>query len=195
MTFVINGDKEQFLISYRQIINNKIMKKLLVLGMFAIMGGVAQAQEGFKLGGHIGAPLGDAADVSSVTLGIDAGYMWNITKGLDIGVTTGYSHFFGKDHVDDFGFVPIAAAGKYKFDKLPLFVALDLGAAISTNSDRNSGLYIAPKVGYQMKNTELYLGFQNISTRYKYYDGYWGNYRSDRFNVGAINFGVNFFLK
>jgi hypothetical protein len=29
--------------------------------------------------------------------------MWNITKGLDIGATTGYSHFFGKDNVDDFG--------------------------------------------------------------------------------------------
>ncbi|MUH01853.1 hypothetical protein F7734_60230 [Scytonema sp. UIC 10036] len=29
-------------------------------------------------------------------------------KGLDIGATTGYSHFFGKDNVDDFGFIPIA---------------------------------------------------------------------------------------
>ncbi|MFC3157784.1 hypothetical protein ACFOEQ_04170 [Chryseobacterium arachidis] len=46
------------------------------------------------MGAHVGAPLGDAADAASVTLGIDAAYMWNITKGLDIGVTTGYSHFF-----------------------------------------------------------------------------------------------------
>jgi hypothetical protein len=168
------------------------MKKLLLLGAFALLGGVAQAQEGFRLGGHIGAPLGDASDASSVTLGIDAAYMWNITKGLDIGVTTGYSHFFGKDRFDDFGFVPIAASGKYKFDKIPLFVGLDLGAAISTKDYINSGLYVAPRVGYQMKRAELYLGFQNVSSKYKNRDYYWD--RNDRFSFGAINFGANFFL-
>jgi hypothetical protein len=167
------------------------MKKLLLMGAFALLGGVAQAQEGFRLGGHIGAPLGDAADAASVTIGIDAAYMWNITKGLDIGATTGYSHFFGKDNVDDFGFIPIAASGKYTFSKVPLFVGLDLGAAISTRDYINSGLYVAPRVGYQLKNTELYLGFQNIGSKYK--DPYWrGN---DRFNFGAINFGANFFLR
>lgn len=169
------------------------MKKLLLLGAFALLGGLAQAQEGFRLGAHVGAPLGDASDAASVTLGIDAAYMWNITKGLDIGATTGYSHFFGKDNVDDFGFVPIAASGKYRFSKIPLFVGLDLGAAISTKDYINSGLYIAPRVGYQVKNIELYLGFQNISSKYKYRDYYWDH--NDRFNFGAVNFGVNFFLK
>ena len=169
------------------------MKRLLLLGVFAVFGGMAHAKEGFSRGAHIGAPLGDAADAASVTIGIDAAYMWNITKGLDIGATTGYSHFFGKDQVDDFGFVPIAASGKYKFDKIPLFVGLDLGAAISTRDYINSGLYVAPRVGYQMKNGELYLGYQNISTRYKNHGGYW--YDDDRYNFGAVNFGVNFFLK
>lgn len=169
------------------------MKKLFLLGAFALLGGVSQAQEGFRLGGHIGAPLGDAGDAASVTLGIDAAYMWKITKNLDLGATTGYSHFFGKDKFDDFGFVPLAVSGKYKFDKVPLFVGLDLGAAISTKNYINSGLYVAPRVGYQMKNVELYLGFQNISSKYKNRDYYW--YTSDRFNFGAINFGVNFFLK
>ncbi|KUJ53194.1 hypothetical protein [Chryseobacterium sp. JAH] len=169
------------------------MKKLLLLGAFAVFGGAAHAQEGFKLGGHVGAPLGNAADAASVTIGIDAAYMWNITKGLDIGATTGYSHFFGKDRVDDFGFVPVAASGKYKFDKLPLFVALDLGAAISTRDYINSGLYIAPKVGFQMRNAELYLGFQSISSKYRNRDYYWNG--NDRFNFGAVNFGVNFYLK
>jgi hypothetical protein len=71
------------------------MKKLLLLGAFALLGGVAQAQEGFKIGGHIGVPVSDASDVSSFTLGV-AAYMWNIAKGLDLGVTTGYSHFLRK---------------------------------------------------------------------------------------------------
>lgn len=169
------------------------MKKLLLLGAFALLGGAMQAQEGFRLGGHVGAPLGDASDAASVTVGIDAAYMWNITKGLDIGATTGYSHFFGKDNVDDFGFIPIAASGKYKFAKIPLFVGLDLGAAISTKDYINSGLYIAPRVGYQMKRAELYLGFQNIASKYKNHDYYW--YGDNNYNFGAINFGVNFFLK
>ncbi len=91
------------------------MKKLLVLGAFALLGGAAQAQEGFKIGGHIGVPVSDASDVSSFTLGVDAAYMWNITKGLDLGVTTGYSHFFGKDHFDDFGFIPVAVSGNTYF--------------------------------------------------------------------------------
>lgn len=170
------------------------MKRLLLLGAFALFGGIAHAQEGFRLGGHVGAPLGDASDAASVTVGVDAAYMWNITKGLDIGATTGYSHFFGKDNVDDFGFIPIAASGKYKFAKIPLFVGLDLGAAISTKNYINSGLYIAPRVGYQMKNVELYLGFQNISSRYKNHGGYYW-YDDNRYNFGAVNFGVNFFLK
>jgi hypothetical protein len=171
------------------------MKKLLLVGAFALLGVGVQAQEGFRLGAHVGAPLGDAGDAASVTLGIDAAYMWHITKGLDIGATTGYSHFFGKDHVDDFGFVPIAASGKYKFSKIPLFVGLDLGAAISTKDYINSGLYVAPRVGYQMKNVELYLGFQNISSRYKNRDYVYDWRDNDRFNFGAVNFGVNFFLK
>ncbi|SIQ34145.1 hypothetical protein SAMN05880574_110104 [Chryseobacterium sp. RU37D] len=169
------------------------MRKLLLLGAFALLGGLMQAQEGFRLGGHVGAPLGDASDAASFTIGVEAAYMWNITKGLDIGATTGYSHFFGKDNADDFGFIPIAVSGKYKFDKLPLFVEMDLGAAISTRNYINSGLYIAPRVGYQMKNAELYLGFQNISSKHKHYDYYW--FGDDRFNFGAINLGVNFFLK
>ncbi len=32
------------------------MKKLLLVGAFALLGGAAQAQEGLKLGGHIGVP-------------------------------------------------------------------------------------------------------------------------------------------
>jgi hypothetical protein len=53
------------------------------------------------------------------------------------------------------------------------FCRTGFGAAISTKNYINSGLYVAPRVGYQMKNTELYLGFQNISSRYKDHGPYW----------------------
>lgn len=172
------------------------MKKLLILGAFAALGTVANAQTGFKLGAHVGAPVGDASNLSSVSLGIDAAYMWNVAKGLDVGATTGYSHFFGKNNFDDFGFIPLAASGKYRFSKIPLFVGLDLGAAISTNSNINTGFYIQPKVGYQMKNTEFYLGFQNVSSGSKHHRGYYeGYYWDDKYSFGSVNLGVNFYLK
>lgn len=168
------------------------MKKLLLLGAFALFGGVAQAQSGFKLGGHIGAPVGDASKVAAFTLGVDAAYMWTVMKGLDVGVTSGYSHFFGKDRWEDFGFIPLAASGKYKFNGIPLFVGLDLGGAISTKDGIDSGLYVYPKVGFQLPKAELYLGYQNIGSE----RGDWDRDRDRRIdsNFGAINLGVNFFL-
>ncbi|KAA2223470.1 hypothetical protein [Chryseobacterium sediminis] len=166
------------------------MKKLLLLGAFALLGGAAQAQEGFKIGGHIGVPVSDASDVSSFTLGVDAAYMWNIAKGLDLGVTTGYSHFFGKDHFDDFGFVPVAVSGKYRFSGAPIFVGLDLGYGISTKDGVDGGFYAQPKFGYQMSKGELYIGYQSISNK-RDLPG-WGSYS---WNVGAVNIGYNFFLK
>jgi hypothetical protein len=167
------------------------MKKLLLLGAFTLFGGLANAQSGFKLGGHIGAPVGDAADYASFTLGVDAAYMWNIMKGLDVGVASGYSHFFGKDRWDDFGFIPLAASVKYRFNGLPLFVGLDLGGAISTKDGVDSGLYVYPKVGFQLPKAELYLGYQNIGSERRDFDR---DRRIDS-NFGAINLGVNFFLK
>ena len=94
------------------------MKKLLLLGAFALLGGAAQAQEGLKSVDILVFPYQMQSDVSSFTLGVDAAYMWNIAKGLDLGVTTGYSHFFGKDHFDDFGFVPVAVSGNIDLKEL-----------------------------------------------------------------------------
>ena len=108
-----------------------------------------------------------------------------------VGIASGYSHFFGKDIWDDFGFIPLAASGKYKFDKIPLFVGLDLGGAISVKDGINSGLYVYPKVGFQLPKAELYLGYQNIGSERP---DWYGNRRIDS-NFGAINLGVNFFLK
>lgn len=165
------------------------MKKLLLVGAFALLGGAAQAQEGLKLGGHIGVPVSDASNVSSFTLGVDGAYMWNIAKGLDLGIATGYSHFFGKDHFDDFGFIPVAVAGKYKFKGAPIFVGLDLGYGISTKSGVDGGFYAQPKFGYQMTKGELYIGYQSVSNSQKVG---WGTYS---WTAGAVNLGYNFYIK
>lgn len=146
--------------------------------------GLSSAQEGFKLGAHIGVPVADAGDASSFNLGLDAAYMWNVAPSFDLGIASGYTHFIGKSNngykVDDFGFIPIAASGKYRFSGSPVSLGLDLGYGISTNDDIDGGLYYQPKVAYNFSQGELYLGYQGVS---------------NDFSVGSVNLGYNFFLK
>ena len=159
------------------------MKKLIMIAAMAVFG-LSSAQEGFKLGAHIGVPVADAGDVSSFNLGLDAAYMWNVGSGFDLGIASGYSHFIGKSNNgykgDDFGFIPIAASGKYRFSGSPVSLGLDLGYGISTKDGIDGGLYYQPKVAYNFSQGELYLGYQGVS---------------NDFSVGSVNLGYNFFLK
>lgn len=159
------------------------MKKLIMIAAMAVFG-LSSAQEGFKLGAHIGVPVADAGDVSSFNLGLDAAYMWNVAPSFDLGIASGYTHFIGKSNngynFDDFGFIPIAASGKYRFSGSPVSLGLDLGYGISTNDDIDGGLYYQPKVAYNFSQGELYLGYQGVS---------------NDFSVGSVNLGYNFFLK
>ena len=159
------------------------MKKLIMIAAMAVFG-LSSAQEGFKLGAHIGVPVADAGDVSSFNLGLDAAYMWNVAPSFDLGIASGYTHFIGKSNngykVDDFGFIPIAASGKYRFSGSPVSLGLDLGYGISTNDGIDGGLYYQPKVAYNFSQGELYLGYQGVS---------------NDFSVGSVNLGYNFFLK
>ncbi len=174
------------------------MKKFLLLTAFAVFG-LASAQEGFKIGAHIGVPT---TDNSSFTLGLDAAYRWNIAKGFDLGVATGYSHYVAEKYDvpggtvkgDDFGFIPVAVSGKYSFTGAPIGVGLDLGYAISTNSNVNGGFYALPKFFYNMPTGELYLGYQSVSSKYD--RGYYGPYAvSAKETTGAVILGYNFYLK
>lgn len=174
------------------------MKKIFFAAAIAVFG-FTQAQEGFKLGAHIGAPT---TDNSSFTLGLDAAYRWNLAKGFDLGVATGYSHYIAKSHNypggsvkgDDFGFIPVAVSGKYSFSKAPIGVGLDLGYAISTANNVNGGLYVLPKFFYNMPTGELYAGYQSVSSKYK--NGYYGPYAiSATETTGAVIVGYNFYLK
>lgn len=163
------------------------MKKLIMIAAMAVFG-LSSAQEGFKLGAHIGVPVADAGDVSSFNLGLDAAYMWNVAPSFDLGIASGYTHFIGKSYDvpggsikgDDFGFIPIAASGKYRFSGSPVSLGLDLGYGISTKDGIDGGLYYQPKVAYNFSQGELYLGYQGVSTD---------------FSVGSVNLGYNFFLK
>lgn len=171
------------------------MKKIFLAAAIAVFG-FTQAQEGFKLGAHIGVPT---TDNSSFTLGLDAAYRWNIAKGFDLGVATGYSHYIAKSYDyqgrsykgDDFGFIPVAVSGKYSFPQAPIGVGLDLGYVISTTDNINGGLYAFPKFFYNMPTGELYLGYQSVSSKYDY-DGFYD--RDITETTGAVVVGYNFYL-
>lgn len=69
-----------------------------MLGAFALLGFAASAQTTgqFKIGANVGIPVGDASDVSNFTLGLDAAYQWRVAENFDLGIATGYHHFWEK---------------------------------------------------------------------------------------------------
>lgn len=153
--------------------------------------GFANAQEGnFKLGAHVGLPMGDIKDYYSLNLGIDAAYMWNVADKFSAGIATGYSTYLAKtytysDGVNSFeikgdaaGFIPVAATGQYSLTD-DLFLGADLGYAIYTGSgDNNGGFLYQPKFGYQNEKIELYAGYKGISV--------------DGGTFSSINLGFNY---
>jgi len=148
------------------------MKKLMLLGAFALFGAInVNAQAGFKLGANIGLPVGDAGDANSFVAGIDASYLWPVAESFNLGLTTGYSIWFGKDYeipgygtveVDNSGMIPIAATGQYMFT--PEFsLGVDLGYAIFTQEGAEGGFYYAPKAAYHFGPSEVSLSYRGIS--------------------------------
>lgn len=164
------------------------MKKIILSAVAVMAFGFANAQEGnFKLGAHVGLPMGDIKDYHSLNLGADAAYMWNVADKFTAGVATGYTSYLGKTYRynDGFtsleikgeaaGFIPVAATGQYSVSD-NLFLGADLGYAIYVgNGNGDGGVYYQPKFGYQAEKFEVYAGYKGISV-----DG--GTYSS--FNLG-----------
>lgn len=148
-----------------------------MVGAIALMGTFAQAQEGhFKLGAHVGLPVGDAGDAFSFNAGVDAAYVWTLNDKFDVGLTTGYSNYFGKTYTfntgfgvieiegADLGIVPVAATGQYNFDG-GFNIGADLGYAfyVSDGAD-GGGFYYQPKIGYTFgEKSSAYLGYKGVS--------------------------------
>ncbi|AJR03932.1 hypothetical protein [Siansivirga zeaxanthinifaciens] len=115
-----------------------------------------------KAGLTAGVPLGDASDLSSFNMGVDLRGQYLFNPNLGIGVASGYSHYFGKDGVDDFGIVPLAGFVRYYFTPSGLFLGTDLGYGFLTNANNNDGgLYVNPQIGYHNRDWNIYAFYQN----------------------------------
>jgi len=146
------------------------MKKLCIAVLLAIFSFTSvKSQEGFSGGVHVGIPSGDISDFSGLNFGIDLSYLFNVAEGFDAGITSGYTHFTGKDwndgpftiEVEDFGFIPIAGTARYSFSE-NIFGAADLGYGISTNGG-TGGFYYQPKVGYKTETMDVFGFYKGIS--------------------------------
>ena len=131
------------------------MKKTVLFIALLISGLAVQAQEGFNLGINFGLPTGDASDISSFSLGIDANHLWSVADSFDAGVATGFTNAFGKTQeivgfdveFDDVQFLPVAAAGRFHASDR-FRVGADLGYAIGLNDGNDGGVYYRPLVAY-----------------------------------------------
>ncbi len=144
------------------------MKKLFLIPILTLSVLLSAQTTGFKAGVYLGIPIADASDYSNFNLGLDISYLfWEPVENLKIGASTGYSHFFGKDidnvygqhykiKAKDFGFIPLAVTGEYYFAQ-QFFAGVDLGVAIATESNKDTGFYYRPKVGWDQEFFQVFL--------------------------------------
>ena len=151
------------------------MKKLCLVALLAVFSiSSMNAQGSFSGGLHLGIPSGDVSDFSSLNIGVDLSYLFEVSDGFDAGFTTGYTHFLGKEttidfggegsftiDAEDFGFIPIAGTARYAFSD-QMFGAVDLGYGISTNGG-TGGFYYQPKVGYSGETLDVFGFYKGIS--------------------------------
>ena len=159
------------------------MNRILLLSAIALFSSM-NAQTGFKLGANVGLPAGDISDVSSVSFGVDAAYLFPVSADFNVGVASGYNFWVGKDldvpgfgtvEVSNFNTVPIALQGQYRFT--PEFsLSADLGYAfLFANGDNTGGFYYAPKAAYHFGPSEINLSYRGIT--------------KDGSTVGSVNLG------
>lgn len=158
----------------------------------------ANAQQNFEIGTNVGIPIGDLKDLS-VNTSINISYITSVGTNIQLGGASGYTHFFRKGIGSDIGFIPVAAKTKYTFGNTPIYADLDLGYAISTSESFKGGLYFFPKVGYKFNANMLYLGYQNINSKFNFdfYDPNTGMTTRDTSTVkiGSLCLGYAYIFK
>ncbi len=148
---------------------------MFLVAVMALFGFSVHAQEGFKAGAHLGLPVGDAADVSGFSIGLDVAYHWEVADSFVAGVASGFTNAFGKSTTfttggssmtvdfDDIQFLPVAASGRFLAGDSFSFGA-DLGYAIGIKEGMDGGFYYRPLVGYSVGSAmELNFSYTGIS--------------------------------
>ncbi|GMN08237.1 hypothetical protein MTsPCn5_36260 [Croceitalea sp. MTPC5] len=134
----------------------------------------------FRAGLNAGIVVGDFADFSSFSIGVDIVHHWGISREIDLGFATGFSNAFGEDQtvtvpditlnveVDDIQFVPMAGSIRI-YPSKGFKLGGDVGYAIGINSGNGGGLYYRPVLGVDVNGvTELNISYFNVSDDINY---------------------------
>lgn len=157
------------------------MKKLILIAATAALTIGAQAQKGgLKVTAGLSPilPIGDMADGYSFGAGLFVKADYGLTKELALTGSLGYDYFFGKSTTIDLGIfgsttvsipntgvIPILVGGTYNMDKL--FVNLNAGYTIPTESNADGNFTVSPRVGYYVSDkVSVDLGYNHL-----FYDG------------------------
>lgn len=132
------------------------------------------AQKGnFNAGINLGLPTGDASDLYSFVLGLEANYLFDVTDAIQIGPSVSFVNYFG-DNIDiiggvnvdvkDISFLPIAAAVRFNASE-KFVLGADIGYGIGVSpSGNDGGFYYRPLVGYNIsEKVMLQLSYSGIS--------------------------------
>lgn len=129
----------------------------------------ACAQE-IWIGAHGAFPFaGDVKDAYSFNAGADASFYYPIKETAGIGITTGYTRYFGKEQTiagikfenRDLSYIPLAASARGVFSEHFLIIG-DIGYAFGLE-DNSGGFYYAGKFGWTNGNVDAYGFYKGIS--------------------------------
>ena len=128
----------------------------------------------FRVGFNAGLPVGDAADIANISIGVDVMYHLGVSKTVDLGVATGFTNAFGKtetvsgggitieNEFDNIQHIPLA--GSFRFYPAHGFkLGGDVGYALGLIAGNEGGLYYRPMLGIEINGTtELNLSYTGI---------------------------------
>ncbi|MCX2681480.1 hypothetical protein OOZ15_16110 [Galbibacter sp. EGI 63066] len=145
------------------------MKKLLLVVIATLGIAFTTNAQSFSLGAHLGIPVGDASDFSNFNAGVDATYFVMDFPAVDLGISSGYTHFFTEDYeeggievsVDDISFIPIAASARASLGSL--LIGADLGYGIGVNDGNDGGLYYQGRFGFGLPLVDIYAYYKGFS--------------------------------
>src|SRR5258705_7609988 len=144
-----------------------VMKKALLITILFIgfLGANAQSDFKFGVGPNIGIPIGDAGDISSLTIGIEVQGELNFNDKASGIITTGYTHFIGKDYFGvklSYGAIPILIGGRV-YPSEQFFIGGQIGYGFFTGDASSGGFAYKPQVGYNTSSVQLGLSYNGIS--------------------------------
>jgi hypothetical protein len=148
------------------------MKKVLLLGLmtvcistysFAQKAEMGRNASWFKIGLEASAPVGAISNYTSFAAGATLSGQYMATRNFGIGLTSGYTQFFGKNGADGFGNIPVGLMLRYYSQPAGFFAGVDAGYSFLTGDNTpTGGVYVKPQLGYHNYSWNFYAFYNQV---------------------------------